>query len=193
MFLLNKPSDENICAFIAQQSGSAVSYEAVGATRSDAAPPGFTVDHNRLCLGSGAETFRKASEAIRHWQMFNMPQAQLCWPDTPIEAGRNVAVVFHHFGLWSMNAARIVYVLEERDDIEKFGFAYGTLLDHAESGEERFSVEWNHADNSVHYDLFAFSKPQHPLAKLATPLARRLQRRFVRASQAAMFRAVNGP
>jgi uncharacterized protein (UPF0548 family) len=27
--------------------------------------------------------------------------------------------------------------------MRRFGFAYGTLAQHAESGEERFTVEWN--------------------------------------------------
>ena len=59
-----------------------------------------------------------------------------------------------------------------------------------ESGEERFTVEWRDEDDSVWYDLFAFSIPRHPLAKLAPPLSRRLQRRFARDSLHAMIRAV---
>ena len=40
---------------------------------------------------------------------------------------------------------------------EKYGFSYGTLPDHAESGQESFQVEWNHFDNSVWYDLKRFA------------------------------------
>jgi uncharacterized protein (UPF0548 family) len=32
-----------------------------------------------------------------------------------------------------------VYVIEEGELVKKFGFAYGTLAEHAESGEERFT------------------------------------------------------
>ena len=120
--------------------------------------------------------------------MFEMPWANLCWPDAAIEAGVTVAPVFSHFGFWSMNAARIVYVIDEREDTQRFGFAYGTLRDHAEIGEERFSVEFDPSDGGVYYDIYAFSRPGL-LARLGYPLARALQKRFVRDSKAAMVRA----
>ena len=76
--------------------------------------------------------------------------------------------------------------------MNRFGFAYGTLDDHMETGEERFSVEFRREDDSVWYDLFAFSRPRHPLARVGRPISRMLQRRFARDSLAAMTRAV-GP
>ena len=191
MFILRRPANSEIRGFLANQKESGFSYDALGLTRTGEAPDGFNVDHNRIRLGTGLQTFARGVDGIRHWKMFAMPQAQLCWPDTPIEAGSNVAIVFCHFGFWSINAARIVYVLEEHGEIEKFAFAYGTLLDHAESGEERFAVEWNRADDSVYYDLFAFSRPRHPLVRITKPLARRLQKSFIAASKMAMFNHVN--
>lgn len=118
--------------------------------------------------------------------MFDFPWIELSWPRTPIEVGQNVAILVSNYGFWSLNAARIVYVVEEP---RRFGFAYGTLLEHAESGEERFVVEWNE-DDSVWYDLFAFSCPHARAAKLVRPLARRLQKKFARDSLAAMRHAV---
>ena len=82
--------------------------------------------------------------------------------------------------------------MDEEGPIVRFGFAYGTLPDHAEKGEERFSVEWHHEDNSVWYDILAFSRPNHPLARLGLPLTRRLQRRFARDSKRAMVAAAGG-
>jgi uncharacterized protein (UPF0548 family) len=73
----------------------------------------------------------------------------------------------------------------------KFGFAYGTLPEHAESGEERFLIEWDRGENSVWYDILAFSRPRHWLARLGYPLTRRLQARFRRDSAAAMLKAVS--
>jgi uncharacterized protein (UPF0548 family) len=119
-----------------------------------------------------------------------MPWVNLCWPETPIEVGRNVAILARHFGFWSLNAARIVYVIEETGDVEKFGFAYGTLEEHGEKGEERFSVEFHHDSGEVWYELFAFSRPNHFLARLGYPLSRMLQRRFAEDSKHAMLRAV---
>jgi uncharacterized protein (UPF0548 family) len=97
-----------------------------------------------------------------------------------------VGVVAHALGVWWLNAARIVYVIDEP---RWFGFAYGTLPGHVERGEERFSVEWLD-DDTVWYDLMAFSRPHYWGARLVKPFARRLQRRFVRLSKAEMCKAV---
>ena len=60
----------------------------------------------------------------------------------------------------------------------------------AESGEERFTVEWHEADDAVLYDIVAFSRPQQFLTRLGYPFARRMQKRFARDSAAAVRRAV---
>jgi len=114
--------------------------------------------------------------------MFNLGWVQLFQPKTEIKTGATVAVLIHHFGFWSLNASRIIYVFEEA---RRHGFAYGTLQDHAEQGEERFSIEWME-DDSVIYDILAFSKPRQWQARLARPVCRLLQRRFARDSMAAM-------
>jgi len=188
MLCLSKPSRAAIDAFLLRQSESEYSYPEVGFTRQKA-PHGYTVDHNRVCLGHGLDVFERAKTGIQRWKMFDMSWANLCWPDAVLEAGVNVAAVFTHFGFWSMNAARIVYVIDEQEHTRRFGFAYGTLHDHAEIGEERFSVEFDPRDGGVYYDIYAFSRPGL-LARLGFPLARALQKRFVRDSKAAMLRAV---
>ena len=191
MFFLKRPEPKIIQTFLAGQENCPFSYSEVGATRGDA-PKGYTVDHNRIQLGNGRECFEQAVRAVRQWKMFEMPWVELCWPDAPIQAGANVAVLVTHFGIWSLNAARIVYVIEERGMRERFGFAYGTLEEHAERGEERFSVEFHTEDGAVWYDLYAFSRPNW-LARLGHPLARSLQKRFARESRIAMQRAAGAP
>jgi uncharacterized protein (UPF0548 family) len=109
------------------------------------------------------------------------------WPaEIPLESGSVAVVVARGLGLWSAHTARIVYVVDEP---HRFGFAYGTLPGHAEQGEERFLVE-QLEDDSVWYDIIAFSRPRHPLARLAYPLVRGLQKRFGRESADALERAV---
>jgi uncharacterized protein (UPF0548 family) len=110
-------------------------------------------------------------------------------PDASIQACQVVAVLARLFGFWSLNACRIVYVVDEGVRVKRYGFAYGTLPEHAESGEEPFTVEWHEADNTVWYDILAFSRHQL-LVRLGYPLARWLQKRFARDSAAAMQRAV---
>jgi uncharacterized protein (UPF0548 family) len=191
MFLLSRPSEEAIRQFLAAQNGAAFSYPETGATRAGDAPAGYTVDHNRQLLGTGRAVFERAVAAVRGWRMFALGWTELCFPDTPIQAGATVAVLVNHLGFWSLNAARIVYVLDETTGgAERFGFAYGTLEAHGERGEERFSVEFHAADASVWYDLYAFSQPQHFLARLGYPVSRMFQKRFAADSKQAMMRAV---
>jgi uncharacterized protein (UPF0548 family) len=107
--------------------------------------------------------------------------------------GTVVGVLGRHFGLWSLNACRIVYVIEEKEALllKRYGFAFGTLPGHVERGEERFTVEWHRADDSVWYEVFAFARPAHPLASVGPPFVRLVQRRFAAASLRAMVAAVN--
>jgi uncharacterized protein (UPF0548 family) len=123
--------------------------------------------------------------------MFNMPWLRLYWPTTPIEVGANIAILVHHFGFYSLNPCRIAYVVNEDGPISRFGFAYGTLAEHMERGEERFTVEWDRSEGSVWYAILAFSRPQKILAKLGYPLSRMLQKRFAESSQAAMLAATS--
>lgn len=191
MYFLSRPHPDDIRTFLSAQKDQPFSYEHVGASR-DRAPRGYTADHHRIRLGDGPEVFARAVTAIRKWKMFDMPWIQLCWPDTPIEEGATVAVLVSHLGFWSLNASRIVYVIEQEGSDKKFGFAYGTLVKHAERGEERFSVEFHSEDQSVWYDMYAFSKP-NLLARLAYPFARSLQRRFSADSKLAMQKAASSP
>ena len=188
MFLHRKPSEEVVKQFISSQQDLPFSYAQAGATKSHPRDVhgGYTVDHNRIKLGEGVETYRRAVAALRSWHQFDLGWVTVVPPGKPLELGTTVAVRARVFGCWSLNAARIVYVLDERDaDKARFGFAYGTLPDHVERGEERFTVEWC-ADDSVWYDIYAFSRPKHPLARLGFPITRMLQKRFVRDSLAAM-------
>jgi uncharacterized protein (UPF0548 family) len=107
-------------------------------------------------------------------------------PKVPIEEGQVLGVLVNALGVWFRNAARIVYVIDEP---RRFGFAYGTLPGHAESGEERFVVE-HLEDDSVWYDVRAFSRPRYWPARIAYPVTRMLQKLFARDSKQAMLRAL---
>ena len=190
MFSLKKPSDAEIRQFLRVQQSLPFSYLEVGASRGDL-PSGYTVDHNRVRLGEGQQVFDRARQAIQGWEMFRVGWMRLLWPGASIEAGTTVGLLTWQLGVWSLNACRVVYVIEEDEPVQKYGFAYGTLPDHAERGEERFMVEWHHSDDSVWYDICAFSRPKQFLAKAAYPFTRRLQKRFARDSMRAMLKAVH--
>jgi len=135
------------------------------------------------------KTFERARQAIFDWQMFRLNWLEPCCPSQPVKEDVLVGTLARIFGLWTVNVCRVVYVVAESGDVEKFGFAYGTLPGHAECGEERFTVEWNRDDDSIWYDILAFSKPGHILTRLGYPIARRIQKRFAVDSMQAMVRA----
>jgi uncharacterized protein (UPF0548 family) len=189
MLFLRRPTAEALRAFLTSQAKLDLTYPAVGATA--AVPPaGYVVDHTRIKLGEGERSFRAARAALERWEHFRLGWVETWPPDTPVRAGEVVAVAARLFGLWWLNACRVVYVVDEDGPVKRFGFAYGTLPDHAESGEERFTVEWHEEDDAVWYDILAFSRPRQLPARVGYPLGRRLQKRFARDSAAAMRRAV---
>jgi uncharacterized protein (UPF0548 family) len=183
---LSRPSLDAVQRHLDAQRGLPFTYDAVGATREGRAPAGFNHDRNRQRLGSGPAVFAAARDAIRAWAMFPAPLARIEPAGIPIAQGELAGVVIRALGLWWLNAARIVYVIDEP---RRFGFAYGTLPGHVERGEERFSVEWLD-DDAVWYDIDAFSQPRYWMTRLGKPIARHLQRRFGRLSRAAMVCAV---
>ncbi len=190
MFLITKPQPKEIDCFLKDRQTDDFSYPEVGATKTGA-PSGYVVDHNRVKLGTGISDYERAKVAIQQWKMFAFDWVNLCYEDTPIEVGQTVAILVVHFGFYSLSAARIVYTIDESVEISRFGFAYGTLREHAEIGEERFSVEFHHNSEEVWYDLYAFSKPGSMLARIGYPLSRHLQRSFARDSKIAMLAAIS--
>ena len=192
MFLFRKPSDERIKVFIESQFRLDFTYPSVGATRDGDHPSGFLVDHNRIYLGAGKATFDAARRALCEWQHYRFDWIELHRPDVDPAPDQTVGVLASALGLWVLNACRVVYVLEEQQPVPRFAFAYGTLPEHAESGEERFQVEWDEKDDSVWYDILAFSRPSQMFARLAYPYVRYKQKQFARDSKLAMKAAVTG-
>ena len=179
MISLRKPSRSVVERLLAQQAERPYNYPDVGATQ--ATPPaGWNVDRTVAEIGS---EFEAAKAAIDAWQPFGHDWITVVAPGPP-RVGTCVAVVAHVAGLWWVDISRVVYTIDEPD---RYGFAYGTLPMHAERGEERFEVI--RTADTVRYEVLAFSKPNHILAKLGAPFARRAQKAFARGSIAAMQRA----
>jgi uncharacterized protein (UPF0548 family) len=190
MYLFKKPSDERISEFIEWQSRLTCTYPSVGATRNGDHPLGFLVDHNRIHLGSGQATFDAAKRALCDWQHYRFDWIELQRPDVEPAPDQTVGVLARALGLWVLNACRVVYMIEEDKPLRRFAFAYGTLPEHAESGEERFQVE-RREDDSVWYDILAFSRPNQLFSRLAYPYVRRKQKQFARDSMQAMKAALS--
>jgi uncharacterized protein (UPF0548 family) len=188
---LRKPTAAAIADFLDRQRDASFSYPEVGASRGDP-PPGYAIDRHSIDLGTGQSAFEAARNAIDRWAMFDVDWVEVHKSEAPISHGINVAVLARVLGVWYLNACRIVYLIDETGPTDHYGFAYGTLPDHAEQGEERFTVVWDHSDGSVRYEQFAFSRPSNLLTRLNYPLARTVQKRFAKDALAAMARAVAG-
>lgn len=187
---LQKPNADILSEFLAEQAGLEFSYPEVGATASEP-PSGYVVDRTRTILGTGESVFESAKSALRNWQQIRLGWVDVWSPDTPLEAGRGIAILGWALGFWWLNACRIVYTVDEAGDSPKFGFANGSLPGHIEMGEERFLIVWDRETDQVCYDILAFSKPNHILARMGYPLVRRSQKRFGRDSAASMYKAIN--
>ena len=188
LIFLTRPSESVLSGFVARQRDRPFSYQDVGLTnRSNIAD--FTSDRYRIRLGQGRDMFEKATSALDRWEMFRLPWIVLHPLNAPVRRGTIVAILARAWGLWFLNASRVVYAINDAGRIERHGFAYGTLEAHVERGEERFCVEWRHDDDSVWFEIHALSRPNHILTKLASPLVRRLQKRFGKQALAAMWEA----
>ena len=188
MVSLRRPSTGAIREFLTSQSKLDFTYTAVGATAS-LPPPGYVVDHTRIKLGEGEAVFTKAKAALGRWDQFRLGWVEAWPPETPIQSGEVVAIVARRVGLWWLNACRVVYVVDEHGPVRRYGFASGTLPDHAGAGEERFLIEWDRASGEIWYDILAFSRPQQLPTRLGYPYMRRLQKKLGKDSAAAMLRA----
>ncbi len=149
------------------------------------------VDHTRVHLGHGTETFLAAKAALSRWQQFELGWVAARPTSTTIREGETICIVGRAAGLYWLNACRIVYVVDDSMHTPKFGFAYGTLPAHMEKGEERFLVEMDQ-QGDVWYDILAFSRPNRWITWIVFYYMRRLQKRFARQSAARMKSLVQG-
>lgn len=172
---IHMPNSTEITGFLQRQEAATLSYPEVGQSSDLHFPPGYDHDSNRVYLGRGQADFERAKSLLQSWRMFPDDWTRVV-PRTGQQTGSEVAVFFRLFGLWWRNCCRIVYTVDEPG---RFGFAYGTLHEHVEMGEERFTTYLDDS-GAVWFEIVAFSRPRHWLTRIGYPLARYFQRRFVR-------------
>src|SRR6476661_7701058 len=115
MFLLRRPTENQIRDYLARQADQPFSYDDVGCTRGEPRTrSGWNIDRKLAHLGEGEQVFRHAREAQQGWQMFPREVATICSPQPPRE-GLNVAVLYWAapVRLWLLMAARVVYLIDE--------------------------------------------------------------------------------
>jgi uncharacterized protein (UPF0548 family) len=188
MFSIARPSQRDLEQFLEASRHLPLSYDQIGIAKQS--PLGFTVDLASAVIGHGQEAFERARIALTEWRHFDLGWVELFPRGAAIEPGTVVAVLVHHLGFWSLNGCRVVYGIDDMQSGLNFGFAYGTLTNHAEMGEEIFEVVLEPESESVIYRIRAVSKPRAVLAGIGYPITRVFQERFRRDSIRALRRAV---
>jgi uncharacterized protein (UPF0548 family) len=186
VFLMRRPSMREIERFLDRSHRLPLSYGPTGIVRCMPAIGRF--DEQVVTIGHGDADFERARIALASWKHFDIGWVETFPKAASIESGTEVAVLIRHLGFWSLNGARVLYHIGGTGQAA-FGFAYGTLTNHAESGEELFEVFIDRNSREVRYRIRAVSWPQSALTWIGQPIVRRLQARFRRDSAAAMKRA----
>jgi uncharacterized protein (UPF0548 family) len=189
LFLIRRPSAADIRDFLDRSRQLPLSYGPTGIVSQPSNVGQF--DEQVVTIGHGEADFERACRALAAWKHFDIGWVEAFPKPAAIEPGTVVALLIRHLGFWSLNGARVLYRVGETDGARVFGFAYGTLTNHAESGEELFEVSLDRQSGDVVYRIRAVSCPQSALARIGRPIVRLLQARFRRDSASALKRATS--
>ncbi|KAL0424905.1 UNVERIFIED_CONTAM: hypothetical protein Sradi_1025300 [Sesamum radiatum] len=102
---------------------------------------GFLVNHARVLVGSGLETFEKGKIALQNWRHFNLNWAFVD-PKTPIQRGVKFCVCTKAIFPWLLMPLEVVYVDESRSAVASFSFGSGTLQGHLLAVISEYGISW---------------------------------------------------
>jgi uncharacterized protein (UPF0548 family) len=169
---IRRPNDEALSELLAACRHDALTYSPIGGSLSGVAPPGLPLHEWSILIPSSS--FGAAANALRDWSIHRAAGLTVV-SDGPLQEGTNVAMSAPIAFAFVDVTCRVIAVVDEP---ERFGFAYGTLSVHPERGEESFIVERH--DDRTEFVVRAVSGHAHWAARVATPVARRLQDAAVR-------------
>lgn len=170
---LTRPSDSAALARTVDDfKGTEPNYTDIGATLAGKRPDGFHHDHYEAVLGEGPGTFRRAVTGLKTWKAHRLPGMGVFPDHQEVLTGATVVVTLGTPIVALVVPCRIVGVIDRQT---RWGFAYGTLPGHPERGEEAFIVSIE-PDQTVRFEIEAFSRPGDPLVWLSGPIGRSIQR-----------------
>ncbi len=167
-----------------------LTYDAVGATRPDAAAwdeqvPGFRPLETTVVIGHGEADWQRACAAVLAWGVKTRSGFAVVAPDgggaREVRAGEDWTLVARVGPLRVREPVRVVEVVRTE---ERCGFAYGTRPGHPVSGEEAFVVHRG-AGGEVSLTMRSLTRPGTGAWRAAYPallVAQRVyRRRYARA------------
>jgi uncharacterized protein (UPF0548 family) len=179
VFHATKPTQATMARIRATQADLDVTYAHVGSTL-ETLPTGYHHLRAERVVGASSDVsqddlFAYGSRAISSWAA----QAALhltLEPAVPRFVEGEVlvfALPMKPSPVWATGACRIIRIVDEPD---RFGFVYGTLPHHPESGEEAFLVHRD-ASGGIRFSITAFSRGSALPMRLSGPIGRVIQRR----------------
>lgn len=147
-----------------------LTYSAIGQSVREL-PPGYghLACSRRL---PGRTSFAELSQALMSWQVQARSGLRVTASSAQVQ---HDAVVVMRFGIGPASLRIPCRVVAVFDEVDRRGFAYGTLPGHPESGEEAFALQ-RHPDGSIDFTITAFSRPETMLSRLGGPVTAHLQR-----------------
>ncbi len=179
MYHFRRPSTDQLAALLAESATGELSYADVGISLGAPVPPGYHRLHASRELGTDGnqDLFAAGRRAIEAWAGHARAGAILEPPRPELSAGSAVALALRVGPLWVTAACRVVTVI---DEVDRYGFAYGTLHHHPERGEEAFLVTRDPSTGLVTLEISACSRANSILTRLGGPIGRWFQHLMAR-------------
>jgi len=170
---------------LTESASASLTYEPIGASLDETiVVPGGLERRRWAAELDGDEAFDRAVQAVKAWGV-HRGAGLLVEADGELAVGTNVAMCAPLPVGYVDVTCRVVVVI---DEVDRYGFAYGTLPVHPERGEESFVISQTNAVAT--FTIRAVSRPAHPLARLVPRVADALQHRAAERYLAAMAAAV---
>jgi uncharacterized protein (UPF0548 family) len=160
-----------------------LTYDHPGSTLREPARPGARVQAVTLDAGGDLDA---GAATLRRWATHAGIGAHLYPPGVEPTEGETVLVVVPFGPVEMVVPNRIVTVVDEPD---RFGFAYGTLPGHQESGEELFLAHRT-APGRLRLEVRIDARPATTLTRVAAPIVARVQHVAARRYLAAWATAI---
>ena len=161
-----------------------LTYSQVGATRDDKLPDGYRRLRAKARVGRGERVYAAAVHALGS---FDMQRAAGLRVRTDAVMAAVGARVEFGFGLGPARLWAPVQVVWVVNEPLRYGYGYGTLPGHPESGEESFMVCLE-PDETVTFEVKAFSRPDTWYTRMGRPFAEAAQERTNHRYRAALVR-----
>jgi uncharacterized protein (UPF0548 family) len=164
-----------------------LTYSEVGATRDCAFPAGYRHVRGRARVGRGEQVYAAAVHAVGSFDMQRGAGLKVRTDLTMAAEGAEVALGFGAGPVRLWAPVRVVWLVNEP---LRYGYGYGTLPGHPETGEEAFLVSLA-PDETVWFEVRAFSRPGRWFVRAAAPLAGLVQDRTNDKYREAIHRLAN--